>query len=256
MRPLNCIESGKGETVIFLHGFCETSDIWSDFQDRLSNEYHVVSIDLPGFGESTLPGFQFSLSDIAHNIKSFLDEKNLDHYVMIGHSLGGYIALAFAKQYQESIKGLGLFHSNVFIDSPEKKDSRTKLMDFIRKHGVGLFVKTFVPSLFYEKNIPPLKQLVERLRDKAAQTQASSVIEYSRAMRDRESSVEMIKNMKVPVMFIIGEEDGSVPLDKSLGQAVLPVNSHVLRLAETGHMGMFEKPEETNRFVEQFLKFC
>jgi pimeloyl-ACP methyl ester carboxylesterase len=119
-----------------------------------------------------------------------------------------------------------------------------------------LFVKTFVPSLFYEKNIPPLKQLVERLRDKAAQTQASAVIEYARAMRDRESSVEMIKNIKAPVMFIIGEEDGSIPLDKSLEQAILPANSHILRLAETGHMGMFEKPDETNRFVERFLKFC
>jgi len=256
MKPLHFIESGKGETLVLLHGFCETSDIWTDIQNQLSNEYHVISIDLPGFGESPLPRSSFSLADIAQNIKSFLDGKDLEKYVMIGHSLGGYIALAFANQFRENLNGLGLFHSSIFIDTQEKKDSRTKLMDFISKHGVAMFIKTFVPSLFYEKNIPALKPLVESLRNKAAQTQASSVIEYARAMRDRESSVEMIKNINIPVMFIIGEEDGSVPLEKSLEQAILPANSHILRLPETSHMGMYEKPIETFKFINRFLKFC
>ena len=256
MSSLNCIESGKGESVVFLHGFCETSDIWADIQKQLSEEYHVISIDLPGFGGSTLPGSQFSLSDIARKIKSCLDEHNVHQYVMIGHSLGGYIALAFARLYQENLRGLGLFHSSVFTDSVEKMEIRNKLIDFVKKNGVRLFIKTFVPSLFYDKNLPQISQIVERLKIKAAKTQANSVIEYARAMRDRKSSVDLVRSIKIPVMFIIGEKDESVPLDKSLEQATLPYNSHILKLSETGHMGMYEKPDEAYSFIEKFLRFC
>ena len=81
-------------------------------------------------------------------------------------------------------------------------------------------------------------------------------MEYARAMRDRESSVDFIKKYRKPVMFIIGEKDKSIPLRKNLDQAVMPSNSHILRLRDTGHMGMFESPDETYRFVEKFIGVC
>jgi pimeloyl-ACP methyl ester carboxylesterase len=249
-------DSGEGLPVVFLHGFCETSDIWAGIQSHLVKNFRVITIDLPGFGGSPLLDYTFSLEGVAKEIKNFLDSIKLNKYVLIGHSLGGYITLAFAELFEDKLLGLGLFHSSVFEDNSEKKENRTKLMEFIKSNGVKTFLKTFIPSLFYKENVNALKDIIYDLKKSAEQTQPESIIQYARAMRDRNNSEEMLKKFSKPVMFIIGDEDASVPLNKSLQQVKLPRNSHFLRLAETGHMGMFEKPDETTQFIEGFLNFC
>lgn len=249
-------DTGEGFPVVFLHGFCETSDIWSGIQSKLSKNYRVITLDLPGFGGSPILNYSFSLDDVAKEIKSFLDSIHLTKYVLIGHSLGGYITLAFSKLFEDNLSGIGLFHTTVFEDNEDKKENRNKLIEFIKANGVRTFVRTFIPSLFYKENVHVLDEVIGNLKKSAEKTKAESVIEYARAMRDRPGSEEFLSKFQVPVMFIIGEEDPSVPLTKSQEQIILPENSHVLRLAETGHMGMFEKPDETSNFIEGFLNFC
>ena len=256
MSPIFYAETGKGVPVVFLHGYCETSLVWKEFRNYLSRRNRVITIDLPGFGRSQRVNYAFSLQDIAAEIKKVLDEKNIKSFVLIGHSLGGYVALAFAKQFPFALKGLGLFHSSIYEDTPEKKENRTKLIEFVKSNGVKPFIKTFMPSLFFEKNRKNLEEIIEELSAIAGKTSPEMVMEYARAMRDRESSVEFIKRFRKPVMFIIGEKDQSVPLKKSLEQAVIPANSHVLRLKDVGHMGMFENTADTLKFVQKFIAFC
>jgi len=249
-------DTGEGFPVVLLHGFCETSDIWSGIQSHLSKNFRVITIDLPGFGGSPLLKHTFSLEDVAREIKSFLHSLKLTNYVMIGHSLGGYITLAYSKLFNEQLSGIGLFHSSVFEDDEDKKENRTKLMEFVKANGVRTFVKAFIPSLFYKENINALDDVIRTLKISADKTRPESVIEYARAMRNREGSEEFLSKFEKPVMFIVGEEDPMVPITKSLKQITIPEKSHVLRLAGTGHMGMFEKPDETTHFIEGFLNFC
>jgi len=249
-------DTGEGLPVVFLHGFCETSDIWASIQNQLSEKFRVITIDLPGFGGSPSLNYEFSLEDVAKEIKDFLNSINLFKYILIGHSLGGYIALAFSKLYEDQLKGLGLFHSNIFEDDEEKKVNRTKLIDYIRKNGVRTFVKTFIPSLFFKENMSRLSEVIRDLKSSAEQTHPESVIQYARAMRDRKGSEKTLLRFSKPVMFIIGEEDTLVPLQKSLEQITFPKNAHILRLPGTGHMGMFEAPDKTTHFIEGFLNFC
>ena len=249
-------DTGEGLPVVFLHGFCETSDIWSGIQHQISRKFRVITLDLPGFGASPLPDYPFSLSDIATEIKHFLDSINVNKYILIGHSLGGYIALAFSRVYGQDLLGLGLFHSSVFPDDEEKKMSRTKLMEFIDKNGVRTFIRTFIPSLFYRGNLDRLHDVIRNLKKSVEMTRAESVIQYARAMRDRKGSEDFLMDFSKPVMFIVGEEDESVPLEKSMAQAILPKNSHMLRLPDTAHMGMYERPQETAQFIMNFLSFC
>ncbi|MBR9999509.1 MAG: alpha/beta hydrolase [Cyclobacteriaceae bacterium] len=249
-------ESGKGLPVVFLHGYCETSMIWAEFKNFLSRRNRVITIDLPGFGKSPRLNYAFSLQDIAAEIKQVLDERKVTSFVLIGHSLGGYVALAFAKQFPFALKGLGLFHSSIFEDTPDKKENRTKLIEFIKSNGVKPFIKTFMPSLFFEKNRRNFDELIDELSTTAEKTSPEMAMEYARAMRDRVSSVDFIKRFRKPVMFIIGEKDQSIPLKKSLEQAVIPANSHVLRLKDVGHMGMYENTADTLKFVQKFVAFC
>jgi pimeloyl-ACP methyl ester carboxylesterase len=249
-------ETGKGVPVVFLHGYCETSMIWREFRNFLSRRNRVITIDLPGFGRSPRLNYAFSLQDVAAEIKQELDERKVTSFILIGHSLGGYVSLAFAKQFPFALKGLGLFHSSIYEDAPDKKENRTKLIDFIKSNGVKPFIKTFMPSLFYEKNRKNFEDLIEELTAAGEKTSPEMVIEYARAMRDRDSSVDFLKRFRKPVMFIIGEKDQSIPLKKSLDQAVVPINSHVLKLKDVGHMGMFENTADTLKFVQKFIAFC
>ena len=249
-------DHGHGEPVIFLHGYCESHHIWESFESYLESDYRVICPDLPGFGGSPKLDRGFSLSDVADKIREFLDELNINRCVMIGHSLGGYITLAYAEKYPDTLSGFGLFHSSGFEDSLEKKENRTKLMEFIGENGIAPFVKTFVPSLFYQETLKENIDAVEAVKALAYKTSGETVIEYARAMRDRPERLHILQNFKNPILFIIGDKDGSVPYDKSLEQSRIPEKAVVRILKDTGHMGMFERQKETQKVVKEFIDIC
>jgi pimeloyl-ACP methyl ester carboxylesterase len=249
-------DAGSGLPVVFIHGYCETHHIWDEYSRKLSKSHRVITIDLPGFGKTPLPAHQFTLEDIAASIHELLTILGAGHHVMIGHSLGGYITLAYVKKYSEEIRGFGLFHSSALADSPDKKETRTKLIDFISENGVPPFIQNFIPSLFYEKRRQDLDPVITRLVDEAKDIPAGSIREYARAMRDREDNTALLRKFTRPVMMIIGENDGSVPFSLSIEQSRMLQRPYVLTLKETGHMGMYERSAETLHFVQNFLNVC
>ena len=249
-------DSGSGQPVVFLHGFCESHRLWSNLAPKLIHSFRVITIDLPGFGKSPLPESSFSLTDIAVQIHDMLNEIGAQHPVLIGHSMGGYITLAYAKKYTTELRGFGLFHSSAYADTSEKKEDRTRLIDFIRENGVVPFLGTFIPSLFYENRREELGPQIKQLIEEAKNIPPRSVQEFARAMRDRDENIELLKTFPRPVMMIIGEDDRSVPLEKSLEQSRMIQRPYILRLKETAHMGMIEKPAETFNFLHNFLNVC
>lgn len=246
-------ESGTGFPLLLIHGFCESKELWKDFQQVLSKNYRVISLDLPGFGESPLKKKEITLEYMAEKVNDLLVHLEVDQCVMIGHSLGGYVTLAFAEKYEQKLKGMGLFHSSAFPDSPEKRKSRNKTIEFIEKNGSEVYAESFVSGLFHEPNRDQLKEVIEWVTAMAAATPKESIIATTKAMRDRKNRIDVLKNIKAPVLFIVGENDPAIPLDASLEQVSMPAKSVKHILSETGHMGMFEKKEETLKIVEDFL---
>jgi pimeloyl-ACP methyl ester carboxylesterase len=196
-------ELGVGPPIILIHGFCETHEIWDGFDKKLSSFGRVVSIDLPGFGKSPLPKGPITIDLIAGIVLSWLKEKEIKEPLLVGHSLGGYIVLAMAAKDPEFCKKLVLFHSSVFDDSIEKKANRDKVIDFVTQNGVEPFVQTFVPSLFYNKAHPE----VERVRSMSAKTLLNTVVEYTKAMRDRPSREQFLEKHPYPTLILAGEKD-------------------------------------------------
>ncbi len=248
--------TGTGPPVVLLHGYCETHHVWDEFIRKLSKTNRIIAIDLPGFGRSPLSGDRFSLSDIADQVHELITGLGAGQHVMIGHSMGGYITLAYAGKYMNEIRGFGLFHSNALEDTPEKRENRTRLIDFIDEKGVPPFIHNFIPSLFFEHRRQELDAVVRRLVEDAGGIDARSIREYARAMRDREDHTALLKKFPRPVMMIIGENDGSVPFSTSIEQSRFLQRPYILTLKETGHMGMFERPAETLYFVQNFLNVC
>jgi len=247
-------ESGAGFPLVLIHGFCETQYIWGNFRDALSDEFRVICPDLPGFGKSSLCDTPFQLADIADQLKEWLLSLNLEKSVIIGHSLGGYVVLELARRHKNLFTGFGLFNSTAFEDPPEKKENRNKLINFIEKEGVKLFIRTFVPSLFYPQTSHKFATEITRIKDLGNKTDKRAVMAYAAAMRDRSDNLELLKQNSETFLLISGAEDQNIPLDASREMAglLLPENAHILD--GTAHMSMFEKEALTIDIVRQFAR--
>lgn len=229
-------EQGQGSPIILIHGFCETHEIWSGFDNELAQYGRVISIDLPGFGNSPLPSTPFTIDAIAHIILTWLKESQVKDPVLVGHSLGGYVVLAMAALDPQYCQQLVLFHSSIYADTEEKKANRDKVIDFVTNNGVAPFIQTFVPSLFYNKVHPEL----EWVRSISATTSLKTLVEYTRAMRDRPSREEFFKIYQGNSLIIAGEKDEIIPLEVSKKMSSTGLKSDFLCLKDTGHMGMIE----------------
>lgn len=241
-------EEGEGTTLLLLHGFCETHEIWYDFTGPLVKHFKVITLDLPGFGQSEALPMPFTIDDVGDAVAHWLKERHLGKAVVIGHSLGGYVALSLAQNHSPLVSGLGLFHSTVFADSEEKKESRDKVIAFVLKNGVQPFIDTFVPGLFFDK-AHPMIEVVHRI---ASGTKSQTLISYSRAMRDRQDRTSTWQNDAIPKLMIAGAEDVLVPVNTSLEMAKMAKNLSFFELKNVAHMGLFEAKTECQEIIKGF----
>ena len=247
-------DSGTGNTVVLLHGYCENRHIWSSFVGHLDQKFRVITLDLPGFGNYSKPVEDYSIEAMADYVYQALTDLEMVKCVLIGHSLGGYVALAVAEKYPDLLLGLGLFHSSALADSPAKKESRDKTIAFLHEHGLEKFIDSFVAPLFYEGNRERLKAEIDALTEMGKKTNPEAAIEVTKAMRDRPDRTHVLRDAEFPVLFIVGKEDSAVTLEQALEQCHLPQNGTTLFLSQTGHMGLFERPYETQQAVEKFAE--
>jgi pimeloyl-ACP methyl ester carboxylesterase len=241
--------------VVLIHGFAEDGAIWDRQLEDLKNNHRLIIPDLPGSGRSGLLSGETSMDELAEAIAAILDAEKIGRAILIGHSMGGYVALAFAEKYPDRIMALGIFHSTAYADSEEKKTMRRKSMDFIRRHGPATFIQQSIPNLFAEASKEQHPEWVSGLIDRYAAFNPDSLVYYYDAMIRRPDRSAVLRQLIQPVLFLIGEEDNTIPLEASLQQAHMPQLSLIRILEKTGHMGMLEEAEVSNRILEEFLNF-
>ncbi|MDP4131648.1 MAG: alpha/beta hydrolase, partial [Bacteroidota bacterium] len=184
--------TGKGLPVMLIHGFTEDHSIWDSLVGAFPEQYLWLVPDLPGSGKSDFNNGLQSIADFADAAMAILQEEQIQQIVLIGHSMGGYVSLALAEKYPEILKGLGLFHSTAYDDRPEKKESRIKSMEFIRKHGAALYVRQSLPGLFSDhfKNAHPEK-ILEQV-ERYANFNPDSLVQYLNAMKNRKDKTRIL----------------------------------------------------------------
>lgn len=249
--------NGEGKTVMLLHGFGETGEVWHQQVEFLKDDFKLIVPDLPGSGGSAIID-DMSMEGLAGAIKAIADEEGIDTgnndvLTMVGHSMGGYITLAFADKYPQYLDAFGLFHSSAYADSDEKRTTRKKGIDFVRQHGAFEFFKTATPNLFSpitkQKNPSLVDSFIESLRNFSSE----AVILYYEAMMQRPDRTEILKKTDLPVLFVIGEHDNAVPPQDSLQQSHLPRTSFIHVLKDSGHMGMLEEAEKSGLILKEFI---
>lgn len=253
-QPIGYEIFGKGKPVLLLHGFCEDRSIWNEFLAPMEEEsYQFILADLPGFGDSPLVE-SLSIEKMGKILLGFMEALGHDTFILVGHSLGGYVSLAMAEQQGSRITGLVMFHSHPFADTDDLKARRTKGMEFIKQNGHELYVKQLFNDLFYPLYISSHRYVLDRLTYHASNLDTSGIINALEAMRERPDRAAVLENIQCPVQFIIGAEEKIIPKEFSLEQTHLPAVASINILAKSNHMGMFEVPKEARRILKSFFE--
>lgn len=244
--------TGSGKPVMLVHGFGEDGTVWKNQIDFLEKHFQLIIPDLPGSGKSESIS-NMSIEGMAEIIKPILDKENIKTCTVIGHSMGGYITLAFAEKQPECLTAFGLFHSTAYVDTEEKKSIRRKAIDFISRNGGFEFLRTTSPNLFSATSSAKLKDEISAFINSLDHFLKEALISYYEAMMNRSDRTKILKQSKVPVLFILGKYDNAVPLNDGLEQCHIPERSFVHILTNSAHMGMMEEVDKSNRVLKEFL---
>jgi pimeloyl-ACP methyl ester carboxylesterase len=251
---------GEGAVVVLLHGFGEDGTVWQN-QYKAFPELKLIIPDLPGSGRSELIE-DMSMEGLAESVKTLIEHETASLFfkegephsvILIGHSMGGYITLAFAEKYHHMLRGFGLFHSTAYADSEEKKQIRQKGIDFIKSHGAIEFLKTSIPNLFSPVTKEKNPQLIEEQINGSHNFSAAALVSYYVSMINRPDRTQVLKQTHLPVLFVFGKYDTAVPLKDGLEQSYLPELSYIHILNESGHMGMIEERVEADRLLKDYI---
>jgi pimeloyl-ACP methyl ester carboxylesterase len=259
-------EEGRGLPVVLLHGFAEDGAIWNNQAVYLSAYCRVIIPNLPGSGVSPASGLPVasglspaaaavSMEELAEKVLELLDHLGIEKCVLIGHSMGGYVALAFAQANPERLIALGLFHSTAYADDEEKIVARRKGIAFISNNGAAPFIRQSTANLFssYTREHDP--GLISGMIDRYSSFSPDALISYYEAMITRPNRTAVLRQFDGPVLFIAGALDTLIPIGHSLEQCHLPAISHFHILENAGHSGMLEAPERSNAIIHSFLNF-
>lgn len=244
--------SGNGKPIILIHGFGEDGNTWNHQEAFLKNKCKLIVPDLPGSGKSEMIE-DMGLEGIAEAIHAIIHEEGDDTYTIIGHSMGGYILLALLEKYPNHIHSFGLFHSTAFADSEEKKATRRKGIEFINQHGAFEFLKTTTPNLFSPKTKEENPGIIEKMIASSHNFSPTALVSYYNAMIQRPDRTNLLAQTNVPVLFVLGKYDVAMPLEDGLKLCHLPEKSYIHILDQSGHMGMLEETDKSNRILENFL---
>ena len=243
---------GSGPVLVLLHGFGEDSSIWEQFAATLSRSYRLIIPDISGSGASEMfSGENVGIDDYAEALQAILHSQAIEECTMIGHSMGGYIALAFAEKYPQMLRAIGLFHSSAYADDEAKKETRKKAIEFIKANSAIAFLKTSMPGLFMDAGLS--KADIDDLLQKGQRFRSEVLVQYYNAMLARPDRTAVLKTFAGPVLFILGSHDKAVPLEHGLQQSHLSARTHIHILRESAHMGMLEEPEKSLLNVTDFL---
>lgn len=246
-------DSGKGKTVVFLHGFLENQFIWKHFSKELANSTtRVVTIDLLGHGQTSCLSYVHTMEEMAEAVEAVLNHLKIRKAYFVGHSLGGYVSLAFAENNPDAVRGLCMFHSTARADSAEKKKDRDRAIKVVKRNK-DLFVNEAIPNLF-NTNYKPFKRAIDKIKKMAVATSVQGVVAALEGMKIRLDREIILKFAPYPVFYIIGKEDNILPYESLVNQVENCETGNYLLLDKVGHAGFEEDRQVCLKAIKQFLK--
>lgn len=242
---------GKGTAVVLLHGFLENKKMWDGYISVLSQKNRLITIDLLGHGDSECLGYVHSMEENAQVVRSVLTHLRIRKAVFIGHSMGGYVALAFAELYPNGMKGLVLLNSTAKADGAERKKNRDRAIVAV-KQNYGNFIRMSIANLFSEGNREKLRSEIEKVKKEALKTPLQGVVASLEGMKIRKDRTFVLKESVCPKLLILGEKDPVLAFEETKSQ----IKNTTVKLISfpDGHMSPIENCDELKLVLLAFLK--
>lgn len=244
MIKLNGIEisyerRGAGTPLVLVHGFPLDHTLWNETASLLEGDFDLILPDLRGFGGSTIIETPYLMSDMADDLAALLDHFGIEKTALAGHSMGGYVALAFAKKYPQRVSGLALVSSQAAADAPDRKEGRYKTAQDVAEKGVEVVADAMTPKLSSNAEVQAFA------RESILRQGKAGVIGALKAMAEREDSMSILSSFDFPVVLIHGDADALIPLEKAQEIKEALPDAKLVILQGAGHLPMMELPGET-----------
>lgn len=244
-------DTGKGTAIVLLHGFLENQSMWKHFIDDFCKKYRIITIDLLGHGQTEPQGYVHSMEDNADVVHAVLSEIKIRKAVFVGHSMGGYVALAFAELYSDNVKGMVLLNSTSRADSDERKANRDRAIKAV-KLSYSNFVRLSIANLFSENNRERLAQEIESVKIEALKTPLQGIVASLEGMKIRKDREVILHFATYPILLILGKNDPVLNYEESIEQ--IEGTSVKLLTFPDGHMSHIENQEELKNNLLEFFK--
>lgn len=248
---INYYEQGKGQAVIFLHGFLENAKMWTDYMEHFSTKYRVISIDLLGHGDTGCLGYVHRMEDMADAVHAVITHLKLKRVTFIGHSMGGYVSLAFAELYPDYVKHLILVNSTARADSAERVQNRNRAIELIKKNA-PMFISMAINNLFADHIRPLHEQEINYTREEALKTSTQGVIAALEGMKTRIDREVLLHFAPYSITFILGKDDPVMPYHETVEQTL--GTKACLTTLDGGHMLHIEQKEALKQHISELLK--
>jgi pimeloyl-ACP methyl ester carboxylesterase len=249
---LSYTETGTGPTLVLLHGFPLDARAWHGVADLLASRFRVIMPDLRGFGASASDA-PFTIESLADDVFAFLQAKNLGGVILGGLSMGGYVALAFAKKYPQALRGLLLVDTTASGDSIDGKAGRMKRIETVKTGGSRAVAEQMFPKMITEQTIREKPAVVHLLREIMNACPPTTIEHALLAMRDREDFTAMLPSITVPSLVIVGKDDAIIPLDVAYAVASAIGHGTMVVIPSAGHMAPLEQPQAVADAIARFF---
>lgn len=245
--------SGQGPLVLLIHGYLENIDIWDDFVGGLEQHFSVLRVDMPGHGKSVCKLQTIGMEFMADCVSAVISSLALKKVFLVGHSMGGYVSLAFAERYPTRVSGLCLLHSTPDPDSAEKRKGRLDDIELVKANGKEKIVDTNIPRLFAKQNLDRFAAAVNRSKKIALSTPDLGIIGALNGMAQRPDRNHVVAAASFPVFFIYGRHDNLIATDVATSVAERHKKARTIFLDNSGHLGFIEEKDQTTAAIISIL---
>jgi pimeloyl-ACP methyl ester carboxylesterase len=244
-------DQGKGTVVVLLHGFLENKKMWGTFIPEWSKKFRIITIDLLGHGETGCMGYVHSMENNADVVHEVLSELRLRKAILVGHSMGGYVALAFAELYPDVVKGFVLLNSTSRADSDERKTNRDRAIKAV-KQSFQNFISLSISNLFSEENRERLSEAIDSVKQEALKTPLQGIVASLEGMKIRIDREVLLHLTPYPKLLVLGKKDPVLNYEETKEQ-IVDTQVQLLSFPD-GHMSHIENQKALQEELLQFFK--
>ena len=252
--PLHLCDSEQGEKcIVLLHGYLESMLVWEDFIPLVYKQARVVTLDLPGHGISVVTGECHTMEYLADVVAEAMTTLGVERFTVVGHSMGGYVALALAERHAARLEGVVLLSSTPNPDTEEKRENRRREIALVKSGKKEMLARVAPAAGFAESNRKRLKDYIDDLTEQVHVTEDEGIVALLNGMIERKDQNQMLQTSTVRQLFILGRKDGYIVPEVAEQLVANHPQAEVVWLDESGHMGFIEEPERTAEALLNFV---